>query len=315
MEMIEASDLRKSYKRVRGLDGFSLRVETGEIVGLVGPNGAGKTSLIKILATLLPLDAGTARIGNWNVKTNPAQVRAAMGYLPDVAGIYQDLRIIEFLEFFADAYHLQPGKREEAIEQALLTSGLSDRREEYVEHLSLGWKQRLQLAKTLIHGPKVLLLDEPASGLDPLARMAFREQLKKLRAEGITILVSSHILADLEDVCSRVIFISEGKNVAEPQGIATAQAARKPGAIHCAIEFQENEKAGDLARSLAGINVLEATKTLLRAEVEGGEQGAAKLLRELLEAGVIVLHFDTKLNDLEERYVRTFRGTGGGPTQ
>jgi len=312
--MIEVSDLRKSYKRVRGLDGFSLRVETGEIVGLVGPNGAGKTSLIKILATLLPSDSGTARIGDWDVRTNPAEVRATIGYLPDVAGIYQDLRIIEFLEFFADAYHLRPGKREEAIEQALRVSGLSERREEYVEHLSLGWKQRLQLAKTLIHGPKVLLLDEPASGLDPLARMAFREQLKKLRADGITILVSSHILADLEDVCSQVVFISEGKNVADPQGVVISEAP-KMGTIRCVIEFQENSKAGELARSLAGVNVLEATTTLLRAEVEGGERGAAQLLRELLEAGAVVSHFDTKLNDLEERYVRTFQGVGGKATQ
>jgi ABC-2 type transport system ATP-binding protein len=313
--MIEVSDLRKSYKRVRGLDGFSLRVKTGEIVGLVGPNGAGKTSLIKILATLLPSDSGTARIGDWDVRTNPAQVRATIGYLPDVAGIYQDLRIIEFLEFFADAYHLRPGKREEAIEQGLQVSGLSERREEYVEHLSLGWKQRLQLAKTLIHGPKVLLLDEPASGLDPLARMAFREQLKKLRADGITILVSSHILADLEDVCSQVVFISEGKNVADPQGVMTSEAAPKTGTIRCVIEFQENLKAGELAKSLSGVNVLEATTTLLRAEVEGGERGAAQLLRELLEAGTVVSHFDTKLNDLEERYVRTFRGAEGKATQ
>jgi ABC-2 type transport system ATP-binding protein len=312
--MIEVSDLRKSYKRVRGLDGFSLSVEKGEIVGLVGPNGAGKTSLIKILATLLLSDSGTARIGDWDVRENSVKVRAAIGYLPDVAGIYQDLRIIEFLQFFADAYHLKPGQREEAIENALQASSLSERREEYVEHLSLGWKQRLQLAKTLLHGPQVLLLDEPASGLDPLARMAFREQLKKLRAEGITILVSSHILADLEDVCTRVVFISDGKNVAEAHADSSVQATSKPGTIRCVIEFHENAAAGELAKSLPGVNILESSTKQLKAEIDGGEHGAAQLLRKLLEAGVVVSYFDTKLNDLEERYVRTFRDGGGRPT-
>jgi ABC-2 type transport system ATP-binding protein len=309
--MIEVSDLRKSYKRVRALDGFSLRVEKGEVVGLVGPNGAGKTSLIKVLATLLNSDAGTARVGHWDVRENPSEVRAAVGYLPDIAGIYQDLRIKEFLEFFADAYHLKAGKREEAIEQALVSSGLSERREEYVEHLSLGWKQRLQLAKTLIHEPKVLLLDEPASGLDPLARMAFRQELKKLRSEGITILVSSHILADLEDVCTRVVFISEGKNVSELHGEANFQGAVKSGAVRCTIEFRENGKAGELAKNIPGVKVMESSPTGFRAEVEGGEQSAAELLRTLLEAGIVISHFDTKASDLEERYVRTFRGTDG----
>src|SRR5215831_303380 len=117
--MIEVSNLSKNYRRVRALDNFSFRVEKGEIVGLVGPNGAGKTTLIKILATLLPADSGTARVAEWDVTENPVQVRSAVGYLPDVAGIYQDLRIGEFLEFFADAFHLPAGKREEAIEQAL----------------------------------------------------------------------------------------------------------------------------------------------------------------------------------------------------
>jgi len=309
--MIEVSNLSKSYRRVRGLDGFSMQVEKGEVVGLVGPNGAGKTTLIKILATLLPGDSGTARLGDWDVRENPVQVRATVGYLPDVAGIYQDLRISEFLEFFADAFHLKPEKREEAIELALENSGLADRKNEYVEHLSLGWKQRLQLAKTLIHEPKVLLLDEPASGLDPLARVAFREQLKRLRADGMTILVSSHILADLEDVCTRIVFISDGKGVVESQIDGQLPPAATGRAIECLIEFQENQRAGELVKNFGGTRVLESSPTHLRAEIEDGEQGASKLLRSLLEGGVVVLHFDTKFGGLEDRYVRAFRGTGG----
>lgn len=309
--MIEVSNLQKSYRRIRGLDGFSMRVEKGEVVGLVGPNGAGKTTLIKILSTLLPADSGVACIGEWDVRENPAKVRAAIGYLPDVAGIYQDLRINEFLEFFADAFHLKAEKREEAIVRALENSGLQERKEEYVEHLSLGWKQRLQLAKTLIHEPKVLLLDEPASGLDPLARMAFREQLKKLRAGGMTILVSSHILADLEDVCTRIVFIAEGKCVVEPKTDEGLRTAAATGAIQCQIEFRENATAVELARNFGRTRILESSSTHLRAEIEGGEQGASQLLRTLLEGGVVVLRFDTKFGGLEDRYVRAFRGPDG----
>jgi ABC-2 type transport system ATP-binding protein len=308
--MIEVSELRKTYRRSQALSGFSLKVEKGEAVGLVGPNGAGKTTLIKILATLLPADSGSARIAEWDVAEKPEAVRAVVGYLPDVAGIYQDLSIAEFLEFFADAYHLKDPLRDAAVERALEIAGLSEQRDEYVEHLSLGWKQRLQLAKTLIHEPKVLLLDEPASGLDPLARVAFREQLKRLRAAGITILVSSHILADLEDVCTRIVFISAGRNVTEA-GLQEKLAVESR-AVQCVIEFRGNAVAGDLTKKTAGITVLEISSTHLRLEVADGESAASGLLRSLLEAGVIVQRFDTKGIRLEERYVRAFRRPGQG---
>ena len=308
--MIEVRELHKSYKRARGLAGFSMQVEKGELVGLVGPNGAGKTTLIKILATLLRADDGSVRVGEWDVAKNPEKVRAMVGYLPDIAGIYQDLRIGEFLEFFADAFHLDSASRDAAVERALEESGLTARKNEYVEHLSLGWKQRLQLAKTLIHEPKVLLLDEPASGLDPLARMAFRDHLKQLRSRGITILVSSHILADLEDVCTRIVFISEGKSAIEPKTQDDVQAA-SARTVRCEIEFHESSTAGEIARSTAGVRVVESTLVRLLAEIEGGERNASLLLQALLNGGVVISHFNTKGGDLEERYARTFRRTGG----
>ena len=141
--MIEVEALRKIFRGGRGLDGFSLRLESNELVGLVGPNGAGKTTLIKILSTLLPPKSGVARVAGRDVRTDPRGVRAAVGYLPDVAGVYQDMRIREFLEFFADAFRLKEPNRSAAIERALIRSGLADRPEDFVEHLSLGWKQRL----------------------------------------------------------------------------------------------------------------------------------------------------------------------------
>jgi len=305
--MIEVRDLHKSYRRARGLAGFSMAVEKGEVVGLVGPNGAGKTTLIKTVATLLRADSGTVRVGDWDVAENPTMVRRMTGYLPDVAGIYQDLRIGEFLDFFAAAFHVKPSSRRAAVERALDTAGLTDRADEYVEHLSLGWKQRLQLAKTLIHEPQVLLLDEPASGLDPLARIAFRDQLKQLRAAGITILVSSHILADLADVCTRIVFISDGKEVVEHAEADSGDATVGERKFRCLIEFRENAAAGEIAKKSAGVRIVETAANRIMAEIDGDERNASLLLRALLDSGVVITHFETKNNDLEARYVRTFR--------
>jgi ABC-2 type transport system ATP-binding protein len=304
--MIEVTGLRKSYKKSRGLDGFSLRMESNELVGLVGPNGAGKTTLMKILSTLLPADSGTVRVSGHDVAAEPLAVRASLGYLPDIAGIYQDMRIGEFLEFFADAFHLQEPRRTAAIERALDRAGLIARRNDFVEHLSLGWKQRLLLAKNLLHDPKLLLLDEPATGLDPLARIHLREQLKQLHQEGVAILISSHILSDLEDICTRIVFIAEGKNVADHQ-LAVLTPAVAVAAIRCEVEFEGPNDAVD--RAIAGfpvVNVLERKDGFLIVELPGTTREASAFLGALLNAGLTVIHFDARGPGLEERYRRAF---------
>ncbi len=304
--MIEVDALRKTFQGGRGLNGFSVRLENNELVGLVGPNGAGKTTLIKILATLLPATSGTARVDGHDVVGEPRAVRAAVGYLPDVPGVYQDMRVREFLEFFADAFRLKEPRRAEAIRQALELSGLQDGTDDFVEHLSLGWKQRLLLAKTLLHQPKVLLLDEPATGLDPLARIALREQLKRLHAEGVAILISSHILSDLEDICTRVVFIAEGKNVSETPPPALPSAAPRPS-VQCEIEFQgAKETAERVVAGFSGARTLESKEGFLLVELTGASREASSLLQALLHAGIIVLHFDARGPGLEERYRRAF---------
>jgi ABC-2 type transport system ATP-binding protein len=304
--MIEIDALRKSYRRSRGLDGFSLHLESNELVGLVGPNGAGKTTLIKILATLLPADSGSVRVSGHDVSDEPMAVRASLGYLPDVAGIYQDMRIGEFLEFFADAFRLQGPQRSAAIERALERAGLADRRNDFVEHLSLGWKQRLLLSKILLHEPKLLLLDEPATGLDPLARIQLREQLRRLHAEGVAILISSHILSDLEDICTRIVFIAEGKNVRETQTVASAAGA-PAAAVRCELEFEGPVEAMDRAiAGFAGARVLERKDGFLLIELPGSSRAASAFLGALLAAGINILHFDARGPGLEERYRRAF---------
>jgi ABC-2 type transport system ATP-binding protein len=307
MAMIEVQSLRKIFRGGRGLDGFSLHLESRELVGLVGPNGAGKTTLIKILSTLLPPDSGVARVAGQDVGTDPRSVRAVVGYLPDVAGVYQDMRIREFLEFFADAFRLKEPNRSVAIDRALTRSGLSDRPDDFVEQLSLGWKQRLLLAKTLLHEPKLLLLDEPATGLDPLARITLREQLKQLHAEGVAILISSHILSDLEDICTRIVFIADGKNVTEAASAATEGAAGPT--IRCEMEFEGSNSAVELIlKELADSKVLKKSDRGLVVELRGGPKEASAFLQKLLATGILITHFDARGLNLEDRYRRAFGG-------
>jgi len=305
--MIELEGVKKSFGKKAALDGFTLRVEQGECCGLVGPNGAGKTTLIKILATLLPQDDGVARIAGHEMARDSRQVRSVVGYLPDVAGLYQDMRVAELLDFYADAFRLKGARRGAAIERAIEQSGLEGRRDAFVEELSLGLKQRLLLAKTLLHAPKVLLLDEPATGLDPLARAELRNQLNHLRKQGVTILISSHILSDLEDICTRVALIADGKNATDEAGravIPIAEPART--SVVCEIEVAGTVEAEKLMAGIAGARLLAAAGNQLRVEVSGGAPEASAVLRELLARGAVVARFDTRGPGLEEKYRKIF---------
>jgi ABC-2 type transport system ATP-binding protein len=309
--MIVIEQLRKSYDGARGLDGFSLRVEQGELCGLVGPNGAGKTTLIKLLSTLLPPDGGRAQVAGWDVTVNPQEVKRAVGYMPDQPGLYQDMRVEEFLEFFANAFRLSRERRRAAVALALTRSGLAARREAFVEELSFGMKQRLFLARTLLHDPKVLLLDEPATGLDPLARIDLRRQLQELNAQGITILLSSHILADLEDICTRVAMISEGRNARDAEGnslIVNLQPAVLPRSVYEVEVLGDAAPAAQRAAEVAGVKILEQHAAQLVLEVEGEGAQAAALLKHLVAGGIEVVSFARRAASLEDRYRQAFGG-------
>jgi ABC-2 type transport system ATP-binding protein len=319
--MIEVEQLRKVYPGADGsdaarerqpgtaaLDGFSLRVERGALFGLVGPNGAGKTTLLKVLATLLQPDGGSARIDGLELSASSLAIKAMVGYLPDQAGVYQDMSVREFLEFFAEAFRLHGPRRRRAVERALARSGLAERAESYVEELSFGMKQRLLLAKTLLHEPRVLLLDEPATGLDPSARLALRDELRRLNAEGVTILVSSHILSDLEDICTDIALIAQGRNAADAEG-NTVIRLRRPELPTRAYEIEilgEAAVAAVLAAAVPGVRVLETGPARLAVEIAGADAEAAALLRHLVTAGFAVVRFAPRTVALEERYRRAF---------
>src|SRR5579875_2633598 len=213
--IVQVKGLEKVYRvgrqKLHAVKGIDLELEQGDIFGFIGPNGAGKTTTLKILATLLPPTAGTALIAGHDVVTEPDAVREVIGYMPDFFGVYDDIKVWEYLDFFAAAYRIPKARRAGIIDDVLALTDLTVKKDSYVEELSTGMKQRLCLAKTLIHDPKVLLLDEPAAGLDPRARIEIKELFKELRAMGKTIVISSHILPELADFCNHVGIIERGR--------------------------------------------------------------------------------------------------------
>ncbi len=210
MSMIQIKDLTKTYRELTAVRGLNLTIDKGDVFGFIGPNGAGKTTTIKVLATLLEPTTGAAYVDGVDVVRNPLEVRRLIGYMPDFFGVYDDVKVWEYLDFFAAAYKIPVNKRKGIIDDVLELTDLTAKREAYVESLSRGMKQRLCLSKTLVHDPKVLLLDEPASGLDPRARIEFRALLKELQSMGKTIFVSSHILPELADFCNVVGIMERG---------------------------------------------------------------------------------------------------------
>src|SRR3954452_20544089 len=209
--MIETRDLTKKYGELFAIKSINLNLSRGDLFGFIGPNGAGKTTTMRILATLLNTTWGEAYVGGHSIYTRPKEIRRMIGYMPDFFGVYDDMKVVEYLEFFAAAYRIKGQERKKKCEQVLELVDLGYKRDALVTSLSRGMTQRLGLARVLLHEPQVLLLDEPASGLDPRARIEMRELIKELRGMNKTIMVSSHILPELADICNKIGIIERGK--------------------------------------------------------------------------------------------------------
>lgn len=209
---VETQGLKRSFGKVRAIDGLDLEVPAGDVIALVGPNGAGKTTLLLILAALLAPDDGTALVGGKDVVSQPYEVHGAIGWMPDFFGVYDGLTALEYLEFFAAAYRLPASARNGRARELLSLVGIEEFGERPVHVLSRGQKQRLGLARALVHEPSVLLLDEPASGLDPKARIDLRRLIRQQRDAGVSVIVSSHILSELQEMSDSVVFMSEGRS-------------------------------------------------------------------------------------------------------
>src|SRR5580658_3178141 len=212
--MIELTNFGKKYGDFTAVEGLTLKIEAGELFGFIGPNGAGKSTTIRFLATLLRATHGEGLVNGHSVTGDPLAVRRSVGYMPDNFGVYDGMKVWEFLDFFAVAYQIPRARRKQVIADCMELLDLTHKRDDYVNGLSRGMKQRLCLAKTLVHDPPVLILDEPASGLDPRARLEVKALLKDRKQMGKTILISSHILSELADFCTSIGIIERGKMLA-----------------------------------------------------------------------------------------------------
>ncbi|MFZ5596763.1 MAG: ABC transporter ATP-binding protein [Bacillota bacterium] len=300
--MISISGLTKSFGRTVALDGMTLGVERGTVCGLIGPNGAGKTTAMTILATLQLPDGGTATVDGINVAGDIQAVRALIGYMPDFFGVYDGLMVHEYLNFFADAYLLPGEGRGRLIDGLLELVNLEDKRDFYVDLLSRGMKQRLALARCLIHDPPVLILDEPASGLDPRARAEMKEIIRQLRRMGKTVLISSHILPELDEICDRVAIMEKGRVVVAGTVEEVTSAAGESRIL--AIEVLKG--AGDLVRSLAGrdcVVLAEVDGSTVKVLFKGNREQQVSLLKEIVDGGYMVIQFRELKRNLEDAFM------------
>ncbi|MEY3601290.1 MAG: hypothetical protein RL169_534 [Armatimonadota bacterium] len=305
---IDLRNITKRYDKLTAVDNLSLALGPGEIFGFIGPNGAGKTTTIKILATLLEPTTGTAFVDGINVVENPDAVRARIGYMPDTFGVYDEFKVWEYLDFFAAAYKVPKGDRPGLIDLVLDLTNLSNKKDAYVEGLSRGMKQRLCLARTMVHNPKVLLLDEPASGLDPRARIEIRDLLKELRNLGKTIIVSSHILPELADFCTSVGIIEKGKLLVS--GPIDSLIGDNLGARVLEIKVPAEDKATAIKVlvPLAGVRNVAERGEFLDVQFDGGIDAQNDLLLALITARVRIVSFGEVQTDLEAVFMNLTRG-------
>jgi ABC-2 type transport system ATP-binding protein len=266
--------LTKRYGEVLAVRDLRLEIARGSVYGLIGPNGAGKTTTFAVLASLLEPTAGSVRLLGLDPSQRPREVRRIMGYMPDVLGVYDDLRVDEYLEFFAASYRIPKAQRGSVIEGLLELVDLVDKREAAVNSLSRGMKQRLSLARALVHDPEVLILDEPASGLDPRARVELRNLLVELKDMGKTIIVSSHILAELEEMCTEIGIMEEGQLLASgpPRTIREQLGGLRTLEVRFADGTQERFEVTDEAAQIALLRrlVAEEHREVLEFTETGG---------------------------------------------
>ncbi len=302
--MVTFEGVEKRYGRVVALGGVDLQIPEGSITGLVGPNGAGKTTSMLIMSTLLGRDGGEVVVAGHDPQVDPRSVRKIIGYMPDFFGFYDSLTAVEYLEFFAAAQGIAAARRPAVIADLLGLVDLEDKASADVNGLSRGMKQRLALARALIHDPDLLILDEPASGLDPRARIQLRQLIAELARIGKTVLISSHILSELEGICSRLIVIDEG-DVKVHGDIADIRRQMSIGRkVVATIPERSIDAAAHLLAAQPEVNDLTVESGLVRFTVAGDDDASADLLRRTVEAGVPVYEWRVDVAGLEELFLQ-----------
>jgi ABC-2 type transport system ATP-binding protein len=305
--MIELINFTKRYGDLLAVDSLTLKIEPGEMFGFIGPNGAGKSTTIRFLATLLKASGGEGIVNGHRVSKDPLGVRRSVGYMPDNFGVYDGMKVWEFLDFFAVAYRIPRNRRRQVVADVLDLLDLTGKREAFVNSLSRGMKQRLCLAKTLVHDPPVLILDEPASGLDPRARVEVKALLKELRRMGKTILISSHILTELADCCTSIGIIERGKLLMHGPIEDVYRQIQRNRIVR--IKFLENLEAGvSFLRSQPETRDVQIENNHVTVELAADDQQTAAILERMLAAGVRVSSFAEKEPTLEDVFMMVTKG-------
>jgi ABC-2 type transport system ATP-binding protein len=307
--MIRTEHLTKAYGSFEALSDLNLTVEEGKVFGFIGPNGAGKSTTMLILSTLLLPTKGKAFVGGYDVTAHPKEVRKLVGYMPDFFGVYDQLKATEYLDFYAGAYEIPVRDRGRLIHDLLELVNLSDKANTYVDSLSRGMKQRLGLARCLIHDPKVLILDEPASGLDPRARIEMRQILRQLKGMNKTILISSHILPELGDVCDEIGVIEKGKLVAYSSiGQLDSDSLTQIKIIELQV-LGDPEVARGVLEQNSEVKLVDQQAGRFRFQFRGDLHSQTELLKGMILQGVMVSEFAHVKENLEDVFLAI---TGGG---
>ena len=312
--IIQTNNLVKKFGKFTAVNELSLEVPAGSIYGFVGPNGAGKTTTMRMLTTLTRPTSGEAWVNGHSVVDEPRAVRKAIGYMPDEFGVYDDMRVWEYLDFFAACYDIPEVERKRLIDDLLQLVDLTHRRDDMVDKLSRGMKQRLSLARTLAHDPAVLILDEPASGLDPRARVEIRELLVELSKMGKTIFFSTHILADVSEICTHIGIVEAGSMIA--QGSMDEMRAQLQPHREITVTLLDQaavETVKGLVSSfdgVVGVSELEPKGGRFRVRIDytGGDAGVAALSQKLYGAQIAILGFAEETKDLESMFMRVTKG-------
>jgi ABC-2 type transport system ATP-binding protein len=307
--MIETRDLTKMYGDLYALNRLSIKLERGDVYGFIGPNGAGKTTTMRILATLLNPTWGEASVCGFSIYNGAKEIRRLIGYMPDFFGVYDDMKVIEYLEFFAAAYRIKGAERRKKCDQVLDLVDLGYKRDALVTSLSRGMTQRLGLARVLLHEPQVLLLDEPASGLDPRARIEMRGLLKELRNMGKTILVSSHILPELADICNKIGIIERGKLLFDGDVESAIRRVRQHMVLDVAVADGMTGAAKVQLESLKDVLKIELKDNeTMRITLNDGVQDGSVIAETLVKNGFRLKMLREEEIDLEDVFMAITKG-------
>jgi ABC-2 type transport system ATP-binding protein len=308
--VIKTVGLTKKYGDTFAIHEIDLDLEAGDLFGFIGPNGAGKTTTMRIIATLLAPTWGEAYVCGNSVHTHPKEIRRLVGYMPDFFGVYDDMTVVEYLEFFAAAYRIGGAARRKRVDEMLEIVDLDFKRDAYANTLSRGQTQRLGLARTLLHDPQVLLLDEPLSGLDPRARIEMRNLLRKLGQLGKTIIVSSHILPELADICNKVGIIDRGELLHNATVAEVLRQVREHTVL--VIRPMSTDQLARIGELLSGHEKVQAIQTgdaALRVVLKSQVIDYSDVPRLLIENGVNLRSFGEEELDLESAFMALTKGT------